>query len=165
MPTTNYAFPTLVALMLSCSEQRTALPTDPGAGRGASVVSNALSSPGWQKQARNLVAAKKWAAYAAPRLYAMFGVSQYRAVIDFDAQFASGQLDADGQLASAGLDAGGRSRLETRRGAVARASARVLSYFFADRAETFDQRVEMEATSHQHPVPGKIRKIWRRVPW
>ena len=132
---------------LACSDPGTAPMTAPDVSLSATSPSNAPSSPGWNEQARALVAANNLTAYAAGRLYGVLGVAQYLAVVDAD-----GHSDVEGALPENGWGAGGRALLEARRGAVAGASAEVLSFFFPALRASFEQRVETEAGSgNVHP--------------
>jgi len=118
------------------------------------AVSN-LASPssvGWQQEARTLVGGAGMSPLAASRVYAALGVAQYRAVMKID------DVDTDGQIPENGVGAGGRNTLEARRGAVAAASAEVLSYFFPTAGESLEQRVEDEG----HAGPGGVHPQFRR---
>jgi len=107
-------------------------PTNPPSLSPSSANANgafptALASVGWQAQTRSLVAAGSLSPIVAARAYALVGVAQYGAVVDADRQVdADGILKANGQ----GFGDGGRRRFEARRGAVAGASAQILSYLF-----------------------------------
>jgi hypothetical protein len=122
---------------VSCSDPSTAPTTSLVAVRAASPLSAAPTSPEWQEQARTLVAPARLDANAAARVYAALGVAQYRAVVTAD-----GHFDVEGPLPEHGLGAGGRRLLEGRRGAVAGASAAVLSYFFPAAAGSLEARVQ-----------------------
>ena len=92
----------------------------------------------WQGQGRALVAAGGLSPIVAARAYALLGVAQYGAVVDADKNVVGdGALQENGE----GFGAGGRSRFEARRGAVAGASAQILSYLFPAAATSLDQRV------------------------
>jgi len=93
---------------------------------------------GWQEQARSLVAANNLSVLAAARIYAALSVAQYRAVI------AIQDPDAQGDPGAHGIGAGGRSELEAQRGAVAGASAQVLSFFFPAAAPNLEHNVLVE---------------------
>jgi len=71
----------------------------------------------------------------ATRIYGLLGVAQYGAVVDIDEQ-----LDAAGIPPGDG----GRLRLEAERGAIAAASAAILSYIFPDAAVALGQRLTNE---------------------
>lgn len=98
----------------------------------------APASIGWQEQARTLVGANNLSPLAAARVYAAVSVAQYRAVSAID---GSGK---DGERRENAL---GRSALEAERGAVAGASAQVLSFFFPTAAASLEERVETEGTA------------------
>jgi len=96
-----------------------------------------LASVAWLAQARSLVASHiAVGPLVAARAYALVAVAQYGAVVD-----AGGQADGDGLLGPNALADGGRRRFEAERGAVAGASAQVLSYLFPDAAAALEQRV------------------------
>jgi membrane-associated phospholipid phosphatase len=108
-----------------------------------------LSSPVWQQRARGLVAANNQNAQAASRVYAALSIAQYRAV-----QAVDGKKASDDELADHGLGKGGRSRFEARRGAVAGASVRVLSFLFPAAAATLEGYVDAEGSAgpgREHP--------------
>lgn len=112
----------------------------------------APASIGWQEQARTLVGANKLSPLAAARVYAAVSVAQYHAVSAID------DSDTDGQLPENGVGPGGRSALEAHRGAVAGASAQVLSFFFPAAASSLEQRVETEGNA----TPGNVHPQFTR---
>jgi len=124
----------------------------PSESRAQSDLPVTPSSIGWQAQARALAAANGLSPLAAARVYAALGVAQYRAVASVQ------DSDADGQVPANGIGAGGRDALEARRGAVAGASAKVLSFFFPAAAATLEQRVEAEADA----TPGNVHPAFTR---
>jgi membrane-associated phospholipid phosphatase len=72
---------------------------------------------------------------------------------------ATDDSDGDGVLPENGIGAGGRSALESQRGAVAGASAQVLSFFFPAAAAALEQRVIVEGETgpgnvHPHFTSG-----------
>ena len=99
------------------------------------------TSPGWNAQARQLVAGGNMSAIAAARVYAALGLAQYRAVLAVD------DTEGDIELSENGVGAGGRSAVESRRGAVAGASATVLSYLFSSATGSLEQRVVAEGNA------------------
>ena len=112
-------------------------PTAPaGPALAVSSVPAGLVTLEWQEQARNLVAAARMSPLAGSRVYAAMSVAQHRAI---EALEEEPRLAALG--AAAGSSAGGRRGLEARRGAVAGASARVLSFLFPSVATSLDQLV------------------------
>jgi membrane-associated phospholipid phosphatase len=110
------------------------------------------SSLGWQAQARTLVGTANMSPLAAARVYAALSVAQYAAVM------ASDDADTDGELAENGIGSGGRSALEAHRGAVAGASAQVLSFFFPAAASALEQRVVVEGEAG----PGDVHPQFTR---
>ena len=136
----------MVAVMAAaCSDPSTAPPpmssgaTDGPAAQQVPDLAAARASIGWQGQARALVAANNMSPLAATRVLAALSIAQYRAAS------AVPDLDQDGQLATNGVGGGGRSALEARRGAVAGASVRVLSFLFPAAAGSLELRVQAEA--------------------
>jgi membrane-associated phospholipid phosphatase len=160
-----YTIPTLAlvaAMAMACSEQSTAptsrAPTNED--RTASKLSVTPSSVGWQAQARSLVAANNLSVLAAARIYAALSVAQYRAVM------AVQDPDAHGNSTDHGIGAGGRSELEAQRGAVAGASARVLSFFFPAAAPNLEHNVLVEGEAgpeNGHPQFTRGLAIGRLV--
>lgn len=147
----------ITILATSCSDQVTAPSAEMTAANDAhssqvAKITVTPSSIGWQEQARTLVAANRVNALAAARVYAALGVAQYRAVR------AIHDPDSDGLLPSNGIGTGGRSALEARRGAVAGASAEVLSFFFPAAAAGLAQRVAMEGAAG----PGGVHPQFKR---
>ena len=122
------AFPALSA----CTDRVTDATSPPSlssssASATRSFPTTELASVGWQEQARLLVAPRRLSPLDATRIYALLGVAQYGAVVEADKNVdADGTLQENGQ----GFGDGGRSRFEARRGAVAGASAQILSSFF-----------------------------------
>jgi hypothetical protein len=146
---------------LSCADPASAPIVAPTDAKATSPVVEALSSPAWHQQARSLVAANNLTSYAGGRIYAALGIAQYRAVVEAD-----GNKGADGTLPAHGIGAGGRAGLESRRGAVAGASAEVLAYFFPTAAATFEQRVRTEGEAgpgNVHPQFTRGLEIGRRA--
>jgi membrane-associated phospholipid phosphatase len=110
------------------------------------------ASLGWQDQARTLVGVNNMSPLAAARVYAALSVAQFSAVT------AVNDSESDGQLSANGVGAGGRSALEANRGAVAGASARVLTFFFPASAAAIEQRVLMEGEAG----PGNVHPQFTR---
>jgi membrane-associated phospholipid phosphatase len=109
---------------------------------GAPVLTP-VASLDWQQSARDLVAANKLSVLAAARIYAALSVAEYGAVMAVD----NGNGDEE--------PSGGRSGHEARRGAVAGASAEVLSFFFPASAASFEQLVLTEGNEgagNVHPA-------------
>jgi membrane-associated phospholipid phosphatase len=134
-----------LAVTTSCSDQPAApAGGSPAAGTANRAVSSFVTRPSsldWQQEARDLVGANKLSPLAAARVYAALSVAQYQAVV------AADDRGGDGLLPAHGLGAGGRSALEARRGAVAGASAQVLSFFFPAAAPTLEQHVQTDANA------------------
>jgi hypothetical protein len=106
----------------------------------------------WQEQARNLVAANRFNPLAAARVYAALGKAQHQAINQVDKLVL-----AEGALGG-GFGPGGRSRFEARRGAVAGASARVLSFLFPAAAGALDQEVLDQGNNG----PGQVHPQFSR---
>lgn len=110
-------------------------PTAPaGPAIAVASVPAGLVTLEWQEQARSLAAANRYSPLAAGRLYAAVSVAQHRAIEAVDGTPALAGLGT-------GASAGGRRQMEARRGAVAGASARVLSFFFSSAATALEQRL------------------------
>jgi len=113
--------------------------SSPSASEDRSNSPNALASVAWQEQGRSLVASHiAVSPIVATRIYGLLGVAQYGAVVDVD-----NQLDAEGIVPGDG----GRLRLEAQRGAIAAASAAILSYIFPDAATALAQRLSAEESN------------------
>ena len=118
----------------------------------ASTIPTAPSSPGWNAQTRALVVANNVTPLPQGRIYAAVAIAQYEAVMAID------DADDDGVLPDNGIGAGGRSALEAHRGAVAGASAQVLTFFFPSSASTFEQRIVSEGNAG----PGNVHPEFTR---
>ena len=94
----------------------------------------------WQAQARSLVVANPMTPWAVARLYAAVSVAQRRAIQDL------------------GVEPGGRAQLEAARGAVAGASASVLSFFFPAAAGALEQKVVDQGNAS----PGEVHPHFTR---
>ena len=112
-----------------------------------------LVSVEWQEQARTLVGGARMSALAGGRVYAALSVAQYRAIKDADRE-----LPPDEEKTNFGFEAGGRSRYETRRGAVAAASERVLSFLFPASAGALEQILAHQAKT----TPGLVHPDFTR---
>ena len=135
LPSARRSFQILVVVAVAALSGCTDRSTDPTAPRSLSPGSasavrsfpTTLASVGWEEQARLLVAPRRVTPIDAARIYALLGVAQYGAVVEADKSVdADGVLQENGQ----GFGDGGRRRFEARRGAVAGASAQILSYLF-----------------------------------
>ena len=105
----------------------------------APLLAAAISPPvslDWQAVARAQVATNNMNALAASRLYAALSVAQARAVVALGSS-----AGVEGVGAGTGYGAGGRALYEARRGAVAGASVRVLSWFSSSASAALEQRL------------------------
>jgi membrane-associated phospholipid phosphatase len=131
----------VVAPLLAC--QPDADPAGPhgplAASRDHNSSTPALASPVWQGTAATLVAQAKLSPYAAGRPYALVGVAQYLAVQRAEA--ATGDRDVETAASDDETGRGGRGRRESDGGAVAGASAVVLSYLFPLQAQALEDMV------------------------
>jgi len=158
LPHRAMSLPLVALIAAACFEPSTAPTSARGPAinaqvtRGAWELAGAPSSPGWQQRARELAAASNLSPLAAARVYAALSVAQYRAVQAID------DSDVDGQLPAKGIGSGGRSALEAHRGAVAGASAQVLSFFFPAAVASLEQRVTMEGAAG----PGGVHPQFAR---
>ena len=146
----NIALPSSAVLLLGavalagCADRSTG-PT-PAAQLSASAAagvpfSESLASSAWQALARGQVPGAKLNPVAASRVYATLAVADYRAVQAVE--------NGEGEpltelLPGAGLGRGGRERLEAERGAVAGASAVVLTSFFPGSSAQFEDAVQQQ---------------------
>jgi hypothetical protein len=132
------------ATVASCADQPTA-PSAPPATVSASAspfnLNSASATLEWEQAARDLVVSHSTInPLSAGRLYALVAVSQYAAAVAAD-----GSYDQDG---------GGRALYEARRGAIAGASATMLSYLFPDAAAALEQRLAADGNAgpgNTHP--------------
>jgi hypothetical protein len=116
-----------IPALSACADRVTDPALSPSsAAMARSSFPTALASVGWQEQGRLLIAPRRVSPIDAARIYALLGVAQYGAVVDADKALSTDGVVSDGP----GFGEGGRSRFEARRGAVAGASAQILSYLF-----------------------------------
>jgi len=143
-------------VMTGCSEPGTSPTVNRSAPLGPSrSVSSFVVTPAsvdWHQRARDLVGANNLSPLAAGRILAALSVAEYRAVMALD------DVDENGTIPAQGLGAGGRSALEAHRGAVAGASAQVLSFFFPNSATSFQDLVQAEANAG----PGNVHPEFSR---
>ena len=143
-------------LIAACSEPGTAPPVNrsipSAATRSVSSFVVTPSSLDWQEQARTLVGTNNLSPLAAARIYAALSVAEYRALMMLD------DADEDGTIPAQGLGPGGRSAPEAHRGAVAGASAQVLTFFFPTSASRFEQLVQTEGDAG----PGSVHPEFTR---
>jgi membrane-associated phospholipid phosphatase len=151
-----------VAALLACSDRPTAPPSESSLAlsaasvdrRGSDRFSGAAATLAWQKTARNLVASHPISPIAAVRGYALHSVAQYAAVVAVN----RGGDDEGGDRG------GGRASYEARRGAIAGASAQVLSFLFSDAADALEEQLAADGkgTSEQtHPQFTRGVKLGR----
>ena len=118
-----------------------------------------LASPEWQEIARNFVMQSTVSrnSAAATRVYAYLSMAQHDAVGRAEDAIGGNESETDPTLGD-GLGRGGRSQLETDRGAVAGASAAVLTYFDPAEAQLFEDKVQEQANAGPgQPHPDFVR--------
>ena len=96
----------------------------------------------WQQEGRDQVSAGRLSALAAARVYAAVGVAEYRAVKKADLEFAAGT----------------QARIDARRGAVAGASAVVLSFLFPTAATALEQKVTDQGNASAGGVTAEFTR-------
>jgi len=121
-----------VAVLSACTDRHPAS-TGPGisAARSGVPFASGLASPVWQTTAATRVVQAGFAPFAQGRALSLLGVAQYLAV----------------QQAEGAHGSNGRNQLELDRGAVAGASAVVLTYLFPSQAQAFEDLVATQATA------------------
>ena len=138
------------------------------AGRAAGPpFTEGLASPEWQEIARNFVMQSTVSrnSAAAARVYAYLSVAQYDAVVRAEDDVGGNESEPEPAPVN-GLGSGGRSRLETDRGAVAGASAAVLTYFDPADARLFEDKVQEQANAgpgQLHPDFARGEAVGRQV--
>ena len=143
--TLNIGTGLLVAFALACADQPTAPGGESLTGLAAASSANgpsstALASVGWGAVSRALVVQPPaMGPTTAARAYALLAVGQYGAALAAD-------------------EGGGRSQYEARRGAIAGASARILTYLFPGAAAALAQRVADEGEMG----PGNVHPHFTR---
>src|SRR5216117_2615540 len=153
----------LAALAYACDSDKQVV--GPGASRALSAdasgvpFTEGLASPTWQETVRNFIMQSTLSGNStkATRVYAYLSVAQYDAVVR--AKDAIGGNESQTDLTHGdGLGSGGRSRLEADRGAVAGASAAVLTYFDPAEAQLFEDKVQEQANAGPgQPHPDFVR--------
>src|SRR5947208_6384760 len=125
----SFAIAAGFAALTGCADHASA-PTglSLAASRSGLPFTAGLASPAWQATEASLVAQANLSPVVAVRAYSLVGVAQYLAV-----QRAEGR---DG--------GGGREQLESDRGAVAGASAVVLTYLFPSQAQALEAMVNVQ---------------------
>src|SRR5205809_2817654 len=153
----------LAALAYACDSDKQVV--GPGATRAlmadASGVpfTEGLASPAWQELARNFIMQSPLSGNSAKatRVYAYLSVAQHDAVVRAEDAIGASESGTEATPGT-GLGAGGRSRLEADRGAVAGASAAVLSYFDPADAQLFEDKVQDQANAGPgQPHPDFVR--------
>jgi hypothetical protein len=146
-------FAVTLAVVSACTDRAPA-PTGLGisASRNGVPFASGLASPAWQETAATGTVQAGFAPFTASRALSLLGVAQYLAV-----QRAEG---ADG--------GGGRNQLELDRGAVAGASAVVLTYLFPTQAQAFEDLIAAQATGGPggqapHPAFTRGEEVGRAV--
>jgi membrane-associated phospholipid phosphatase len=153
MRATAAVFVLTLTALAACSDRATT-PTGFGlsASRSGVPFASGLASPVWQVMAAAKVSQANFAPPNAGHAYGLLGVAQYLAV-----QEAEGSADFGG----------GRSQFELDRGAVAGASAAVLTYLFPTQAQSFEDLVAAQATAGPaglpHPAFTRGEAIGRAV--
>ncbi|MGZ3333055.1 MAG: phosphatase PAP2 family protein [Gemmatimonadaceae bacterium] len=156
---------TVFALILACTpDQRLTAPNKGVEARNGVPFTEGLASPAWQQTARDLVSGAAYSPINAAHAYPLLGVAQYLAVQEAEA--ASGDNGQGTNSNGNGIGAGGRARLETDRGAVAGASAVVLTYLFPTKAQILEDMVTAQANAgpgQPHPAFVAAEAIGRAV--
>src|SRR2546426_9713483 len=129
-------------------------------------ITEGLASPEWQEIARNFVMQSTVSrnSAAATRVYAYLSVAQHDAVVRAEDAIGGNESETEPEPGN-GLGAGGHSRLEADRGAVAGASAVVLTYFDRADAQLFEEQVQAQANAGQgqpHPDFARGEAVGRR---
>src|SRR3989442_3596375 len=130
-------------------------------------ITEGLASPEWQEIARNFVIQSTVSrnSAAATRVYAYLSVAQHDAVVRAEDATGGNESETEPEAGN-GLGRGGRSRLEADRGAVAGASAAVLTYFDPAEAELFENKVQEQANAglgQPHPDFARGETVGRQV--
>src|SRR5881296_182030 len=126
-----------------------------------------LASPAWQELARNFITQSPLSGNSAKatRVYAYLSAAQYDAVVRAEDTIGGSESETEATPGT-GLGPGGRSRLEADRGAVAGASAAVLTYFDPADAQLFEDKVQEQANAapgQPHPDFVRGEAIGRQV--
>ena len=157
VPSARIATLLSVLAALSACTDRAPAPTGPGisASRSGVPFSSGLASPVWQAVAGAQAIGPtppvgSLNPLQAAHAYALLGVAQYLAV----------------QEADAAVGSDGRSQFEAERGAVAGASAAVLTYLFPGATQSFEDLVSEQANAglgQPHPWLARGEAIGREV--
>ena len=154
-----------LTIVTACVDQPRA-PTDVNitASRGGLPASEGLVSSDWLDLTIAAVSQANTAPTNAARPYALVSVAQYLALQEAEA--AAGGTDDGATGSGAGIGQGGRARLETDRGAVAGASAVVLTFLFPARAQAIADMLDAQANAGpggEHPAFAAGEAIGRAV--
>ncbi|HEV8380600.1 MAG TPA: phosphatase PAP2 family protein [Gemmatimonadales bacterium] len=154
-----------LAVLAACSDHAPALTGFAlSASRSGVPFTAGLASPAWQARAAALVTQAGFNPQTATHAYPLLGVAQYVAVQRAEA--ADGGTDAEDLASGIGIGRGGRNRLEMDRGAVAGASAVVLTYLFPSQAQALEDLVTTQANASPggpHPAFAQGEAIGRAV--
>jgi membrane-associated phospholipid phosphatase len=145
-------FPPIAAAMLGAAILTSCepAPTEPVPAALAIVAANAPPvALEWHQAARNLVAANNMNPLVAGRVYAAVGMAQHGAIAAVGGTSAASSNPM-------GYGAGGRSLYEARRGAVAGASLRVLSFLVPSAATSLEQMLEAQNSGHPQFAFGVV---------
>src|SRR5712691_8412879 len=160
----------LAALAYGCDSDQPL--TGPGVAKPSAAAAGVpstegLASPEWQQLARNFImqSALSGNSTKATRVYAYLSVAQHDAVVRAEDAIGGSESEAEPTPGN-GLGPGGRSQLEADRGAVAGASAAVLTYFDPAEAQLFEDRVQQQANAgpgQPHPDFARGEAVGRQV--
>ena len=131
------------AALLACTD-RAPTPTgvEVSASRSGLPFTQGLASPAWQATAATRAGGASFSPLAATHAYGLLGVAQYWAV----------------QRADGAAGNNGRSQHEAERGAVAGASAVVLTYLFPAASQSFEDLVTQQSNAGPgQPHPSFVR--------
>ena len=154
-----------ITLLAACADRSTD-PTDVSitASQGGLPASEGVVSSDWLDLAITAVSQANTAPTNAARQFSLVSVAQYLALQEAEA--AAGGTDDGATGSGLGIGRGGRARLETDRGAVAGASAVVLSFLFPARAQAIENMVDAQANAGpgvEHPAFAAGEAIGRAV--
>src|SRR2546428_970215 len=160
----------LAALAYGCDSDQPL--TGPGVAKPSPAAAGVpstegLASPEWQQLARNFImqSALSGNSTKATRVYAYLSVAQHDAVVRAEDAIGGSESEAEPTPGN-GLGPGGGSQLEAGRGAVAGASAAVLTYFDPADAQLFEDKVEQQANAgpgQPHPDFARGEAAGRQV--
>ena len=147
---------TLVGCADATAPARSPIVDASAASRTSAGFPTTLASSGWNAKARALIASNNGSPLGAARTYALVSIAQYGAVVAVDDALGEGAatLVAQGD----GFGPGGRSRYEAERGAIAGASAQVLSFLFPAAASALEQQLASEGRAG----PGNVHPQFTR---